>query len=192
MEALDPLYWLTLYHAPAIFAGAFLFGETIILSAAFLSAQGWWQPGTVFWFSLLGTVIADCVWFFFGHLATRTRRWEKNQEKYARVIEFVERKTGNRPYLALIPIKFMYGTRILTIIYLSLHRVKFWSFLAADLAATALLLAVLIPLGWLAGRGYTNLLTTYHGVTYALGGVLVLFAAYKIVTVWLSRRIIKK
>ena len=58
--------YLETYKSPAIFLGAFLFGETIILSAVFLAIENSWSLLLMFVLSFLGTLIADIVWFVAG------------------------------------------------------------------------------------------------------------------------------
>jgi membrane protein DedA with SNARE-associated domain len=50
----------------AIYAGAFLFGETILIAASFMAAQGVWTLWSVFWLGLAGTLTADSLWFLLG------------------------------------------------------------------------------------------------------------------------------
>lgn len=187
---IDIASYLMAYHLPAIFVGSFFFGETVILTASFLAAQGWWSPFVVFGLSLIGTLASDIIWFLLGNRVVHSERWDKYKEKYVHIVHFLERKTGQRPYRALLFIKFMYGTRILTIVYLSVRKVGFWKFLLYDILSTAILLAVLIPIGYLAGKGYENLVHVFHNVTYGITALVGIFILYKLVTLWLGKKIV--
>lgn len=184
--------FLLQYHLPAIFVGAFLFGETVILTASFLAAQNWWTVFSVFWISLIGTVISDCLWFLLGQYITKTKRWEKYQEKYQKMVMILDKKIGNRPYLSLLIIKFLYGTRILTIIYLSFRKISLWKFFLFDSVGTAFWLCVIIPLGYFAGKGYHNIIAIFHNIGYALSALILFFILYRIVSVWISKKITEK
>src|SRR3989344_7628269 len=148
---------LTTYQLPAIFIGAFFFGETVILAAAFLAGQGIWSVESVFWLSLAGTVASDSLWFLLGLTFFKfTKRWEKFQDKYKLFLAKLEKITGQKPFLSLLFIKFLYGTRILTIIYLSIRKIHFGRFLIFNTVGTILWLFVMIGVGWLVGQGIVN------------------------------------
>ncbi len=73
---------LTTYQLPAIFFGSFFFGETVILTAAFLGGQNIWSVESVFWLSLAGTIAADSLWFLFGQkLFTLKKGWAMRNRK---------------------------------------------------------------------------------------------------------------
>lgn len=181
------------YHIPGIFMGAFIFGETIIITAAFLATQGWWSLWTVFYISLLATVISDCVWFFAGYYVFEKKQWFKKYEhKYQKVVHFLDKKVGNRPYRGLLIVKFLYGTRILTIIYLARRRVNFWKFLFFDTIGSMLLMVVVVGIGYLAAKGYESVVHIFHNVTYVITGVIAVIILFKLVTIWLSKKVIEE
>jgi len=177
------------YQLPALFAGAVFFGETVILTASFLAAQGWWSVWNVFLITLLGTVISDCVWFLLGNWIMHKESFQKHKPKYEKLVTKLDKKIGNRPYLSLLVIKFLYGTRILTIIYLSFRKIKFWQFVVFDFLGTSFWLAVVMTIGWLAGKGYTRVIEIFHNIGYGLSALIVFFIFYRVVNVWISKKI---
>lgn len=178
---------------PIVFVGSFLFGETVILSGSYLAGQGIWSVATVYLWALLGTLAADAAWFYFGPRALRLmHRWEKVKHKHEAIINALQKHVGEKPFLAMLFIKFLYGTRILTIIYLSSVKVKFWTFLLFDLVGTAVWLVAMVGVGWLAGKGLANVLPAVRGAEYLLTGVVVLMILFKVTTTWLEKRIAKK
>ncbi len=181
--------FLIQYNVPALFAGAVLFGETVILTASFLAAQGWWSLSTVFWVTLFGTVLSDCIWFVFGNGIMKREAFRKHEVKYQKLITKLDKKIGNRPYLSLLLIKFLYGTRILTIIYLSFRKIKFWQFVVFDFLGTSFWLFVIMLLGYFAGKGYDRVIDIFHHIGYGLTALLVFFILYRIVNVWISKKI---
>lgn len=58
--------------------------------------------------------------------------------------------TSRRAFLALLFIKFLYGTRIITIMYLSIHRLRFRTFFLFNAIGTFLWLLVMVTIGWYA------------------------------------------
>ncbi len=184
---------LSLYQLPAIFLGSFFFGETVIITAAFLASQGIWRLTEVFWLSLAGTVISDSLWFLFGQSIFKvTRRQRTYQSKYQGFFRSLESATGQSLFLSLLFIKFLYGTRILTILYLSIRKIRFWMFLAFDTVGTMFWLTVIILIGWLAGKGVTNVLPIARQTEYLLSAIVLFIILHKIITLWLTKKITKK
>lgn len=142
---------LITYQLPAIFLGSVIFGETIVLAAAFLAGHGWWSVYAVFFITFAGTMFSDSLWFYLGRkLSRKSHEWEERQEKYRKLLAFLERMTSRRAFLALLFIKFLYGTRIITIMYLSIHRLRFRTFFLFNAIGTFLWLLVMVTIGWYA------------------------------------------
>ena len=185
--------FLSWYQMPALFLGAFLFGETVVLAAAFLAAQGLWSAWTVWWLTLLGTLSADALWFFYGQkILSFFHRWEIYRRYREKFLAKLERTTGTRPYLSLLFIKAVYGTRILTIIYLSLRRVNFLTFLVFDAIGSAWWLGVIVLFGSLAGKSITELLPIVDNLEYAALAIVLIVVIWRIIFSWLSQKTIKE
>ena len=183
---------LVSFRGPAIFLGAFFFGETVIIAAAFLAAQGLWSMGDVFWLALTGTVLADVVWFLFGQRILQLfRRKENNREQGARLLVTLEKITGQRPFLSLLFIKFLYGTRILIIMYLSIRKIGLRMFTIFDSLGTVVWLGVVMAIGWLAGKSIINLAPDLNRVEYATLILVLLIIGFRMGTLWLSKKISK-
>lgn len=176
-----------------VFVGSFLFGETVILSGSYLAGQGIWSVVTVYIWALLGTLVADAAWFYLGPKGLRLmHRWEKVKQKHEAIIAALQRHVGDKPFLAMLFIKFLYGTRILTIIYLSSVKVRFWTFMFFDFIGTAVWLVVMVGVGWLAGKGLADVLPAVRSFEYLLTGLVILMILFKVITSWLEKRIAKK
>lgn len=185
--------YLTTYQLPTIFFGAFFFGESIILSAAYLAGQQILSLQVVFWVSFLGTVISDLIWFLFGfHFVSRLENHDKHKHNYAKAIRHVDRLVGKRPFLALLFIKFAYGTRVLTIIYLSVKRLSFWKFVFFDSLGTIIWLIVMVSIGWFAGRGAHNFSSSVNHIEYSILGLLILLLGLRFGLKWIQKKIFKE
>lgn len=184
---------LSTYQLPAIFLGSFFFGETVILTAAFLAGEGTWSISSVFWLSLVGTVASDSIWFLFGQTFFKfTKRWEKYQDKYQTFLIKLEKTTGQKPFLSLLFIKFLYGTRILTILYLSIRKMRYSTFLLFNTIGTTIWLLVMITIGWSAGKGLAGAGPIFSRIEYIITALIVLIVLYRIITGWLSKKIVKE
>lgn len=189
--------YLILYQEAAIFFGAFFFAESVILAASFLAANGLWSVSSVFIFCLLGTLLSDLFWFFLGMRFLKiTGQWFVYKSVYDKITKFLDKLTKNKPFLALLFIKFLYGTRFLTIVYLSIRKISLRNFILYDLIGTSLWLCVIVPIGWLAGRGASHLISIYRGFNYTILALIIFLILFKTIE-WLflklfQRRVINK
>lgn len=191
---LDPtiVYWLTALHEPAIFLGTVFFGEVIVLTAAFLSGNGMWSVWSVFLFSLAGVLVSDAAWFYFGRRSNRLlQRYTNRLEKYRAYVTYIDNAFERRPWRTMLFLKFLYGTRIIMIVYLSLTPLSLRRFVAADAFATTILLSLVITVGWLAGAGVIHAIPSLANIQYAILILLGIIVVYKLMTLWLSRQIDK-
>lgn len=184
------LQWLITLEEPAIFFGAFFFGETVILAASFLAAEGVWSLNNVFWLSLLGTVVSDIIWFYAGRYSkSLLRYYEVNIDKYRDYVSYVDAAFEHKPWRTMVFLKFLYGTRIIMIVYLALSPMSLRRFIAIDTFASAVLLAVVMTVGWLAGKGLISAAPAMANLQYGVLGLLGIVIIYKLVTVWFTKQI---
>ena len=101
----------------------------------------------------------------------------------------LNKKVGNRPYLSIFVIKFLYGTRVLTIVYLSLRKISFWKFLFFDVLSTIVWLCVIVPVGFFVGKGYQNTVEIFHNVAYVISALFFFFLLYRLVNIWIPKQI---
>ena len=184
---------LTEFHWPAIFIGTVLFGETVIITAAFLAAEGLWTLSDVFWLSLAGTVVSDSAWFLFGHkILVFFNRWGKHKPRGERLLSAIENITGTNRFALILCVKFIYGTRIFTIMYLSMRKMNYLRFVAYDTIGSTIWLCVMCTIGWMAGKSIANLAPYWNTFEYTALFLILVIAVFKIGTIWLSRKIAKE
>lgn len=187
------IYYLTLYQIPAIFVGSFFFGETVIFTAALLSGEGLWSPFEVFFYAFLGTVLSDSAWFLAGSfLIHNSKRIQKYKADHIDIVKKLEKITGDKPFLALLFIKFMYGTRILMITYLSFRKTSFKVFTLFNCIGTIIWLIIVVGLGWLAGKGIINLIPSYHQFSFLLLSLIAIIIIFRYFAKWIQKIILKK
>lgn len=189
---IDPaiLHWLTTLEEPALFFGAFFFGETVIVAASFLAAQGVWSMSNVFWLTLVGTVAADIVWFYAGRYSqSLLRYYQVNIDRYRSYVSYVDDAFEHRPWRTMTFLKFLYGTRIIMIIYLALSPMPLRRFIAIDTFASAVLIAVTMAIGWFAAKGLLNVVPALNNVKYAVFILLLVIVAYKLASLWFTKQV---
>jgi membrane protein DedA with SNARE-associated domain len=186
-DALVQYGWL------GLFAGAFLFGETIIISSALIVfSQGLSVPLAV-GLAFLGTVLSDLIWFLLGSSVVRRRlerngTWDKHHDFIARLNQLF----GKRPFLILLVIKFLYGTRILTIVYLSVRKMPIWQFLFFNSLGTILWLSVLFGLSKAAVETAMSVGDTLGTIQIVIVSGVVVFIVIKLLNLWITKRLENK
>lgn len=183
---------LTAHHLIAVFVGSFFFGETIIISAFYLAFQLQWSLWQVYAVTLLGTIASDSLWYLFGRYSTsRAKIWAETHQKQ-RLLAGLKYLSQRRPILTLLYIKFLYGTRIVMILYISWLKIPYRIFLLYNTLGTAIWLYVMMLIGYLVSRGITNLIPTYSRFQALVTALIVLLLILKISSKWLARSLTTK
>ena len=171
-----------------VFLGTVVLGESVILAAAALAAQGSWSIWSVAVAAFTGTILSDAMWFLLaGRLVDRIERDPDRSARLHRHASRLDRWTTGRPHLALLFGKFVYGTRILSIAYISVRDTHLKRFLGFDAVGTVIWLAVILPIGYAAGRGIERAGVDLTRVEPALAAVVVAAIAIRGVTEWRRR-----
>ncbi len=172
-----------------VFLGTALGGEFALITFAFLSAQGLISLYTLIPLSFLGTYSSDLLWFIVG----RTKYFSSMIEhRYASgpvrvVTEMIKRISRGSNFLALVFAKFLFGTRIITIIYVSKTEFALKKFLHYNSYAVTLWVAVVIPIGYASGLGFTYLAHVFKNIYSALGFLLLALALITLLEIWIRR-----
>lgn len=191
LETLTTL--LTAYQLPTVFFGAFFFGDSVILTSAYLAGQLEWSVAPIFFAALLGTVISDSLWYFFGvFFAGRFSNVKFLQKERAKMSGFIERLVGEKPWLALMMVKFLYGSRVAMILYAAAKRLHFGLFTLFNTLGAIIWLFVFIPLGYFAGKGVSQAAPLMEALPAALVVLIVSIIIFRIVTIWMEKRMQKE
>lgn len=183
---------LTSYQLIFILVGSFLFGETIIITAAFLSTKMGWSPISVFLLSFLGTISSDVCWFvlgkYFSDSVKESKFWRNKYPKKRTLV----RKIVINPKIALFYYKFLYGFRVLSILYVAGMGMTTRNFVLFNSLGVFIWLVVIISIGWFAGKGLLNVLPYVSSIEYYIFIVVLLLIAVRILSSWVGRKIVKE
>jgi membrane protein DedA with SNARE-associated domain len=188
LETLTAL--LTMYRIPTVFAGAFFFGDSVILTAAYLAGQLNWPIIPIFLAAFLGTATADTMWFFAGvFFARRFSGIEFMRERREKAAALLRKITGEKPAYALIIIKFLYGSRIAMILYVAARGLSFRTFSIYNSIGIFVWLAIFFPIGYFAGRGISTNFPIMNAIEAAVVVLVVSFILMRILTIWLTKQV---
>jgi membrane protein DedA with SNARE-associated domain len=183
---------LAQYGWIAVFFGAFFFGETVIITTAVLVFTQEWSLPLALFLTFLGTIASDSIWFLVGQKLLgpkfqETEKWKQSEK----MIAALSGRFHNKPFLILLFIKFLYGTRVLTIVYLSVRNMSFWTFLLFNTIGTVIWLALLFAMSVLAIQSSASLFSALNWFEVALTAGIASLLAIRIINIWITRKIEK-
>ncbi len=178
------------YRHLAVFLGAFFFGDSVLFTIAYLGGQQSWPMAPVVVAAFLGTALADTLWYALGCFGAgfmnRVPYLQSEREKAAALLHQL---LGENPALALIFLKFLYGSRIAMILYVAARGIGFWRFSAYNALGIAAWLLVFFPVGYLTGTGVAQAFPVLNSVQAGIVVLIVSFIALRLLSIWLTRRV---
>lgn len=187
------LSFLSTYQLTTVFIGAFIFGDSVILTTSYLAGQLDWPPIPIFLAALSGTIISDTLWYLFGvHLLARFSHVRFFKRERQKISLYLDRLVGKRPLMALIMVKFLYGSRIAMILYAATRGIPFWTFTLFNSIGAVIWLLVFIPLGYAAGRGIGAAFPYLDAIPTAIGVLIASFIVFRIITIWTEKKVARR
>lgn len=180
--------FLFMYHPILTSFLSGLISEELLIFTAVLSGRGLLSFWFVFVFGILGVMVLDSFLFYIGRTKFiqgigESRLFSKRVRNLEKKIHEVSKK---HMLVSFCMTKFIYGTRMAYIIYHSAKELPYKKFLFYDTLALVIWAAVMLPIGWLAGRGFTRVLAIARGTEKLLAGILIVviifYIANRIVT----------
>jgi membrane protein DedA with SNARE-associated domain len=137
------------YGYVAVFAGAFLEGETVLALAGFAASRGYLDFYTVAVVALIAGFAGDQLYFFLGrrHGTRILARFPGAQARAHRVDALLAR--WHAPLI--IAIRFMYGFRVAGPILLGMGRVPAWKFMVFNFLGAAIWAPLIAGIGYAFG-----------------------------------------
>jgi len=175
------------------FLGGFVSGESIIMTLAFLSANGLIPLWYVLVFCTLGMYLSDFIPFLFGRLKFVKNLMEK--ERFARRIEKVEdillKFTKNNLFLTLLYTKVIYGASIPALIYLGSKKTSKSKFAVNNLLVELIFVPAVVSVGWLSGKGFSSAITILKDIKIGIFLLVVLIIVLYSLRKWVNNKLIR-
>jgi membrane protein DedA with SNARE-associated domain len=170
------------YGYLAVFAGAFVEGETLLVIAGFLASGGHLELVIVMLFGFLGGLAGDQCYFYLGRaggrpLLERHASWLPRTER-------IERILARHGTLLMLGYRFMYGVRLITPLVLGAFGVSRLRFLGFNLINASAWATLVAGLGFAFGEVITRMFAEVRRYELLIVIVLGLVGF----CVWLVRR----
>ena len=172
-----------------LIAGSIYPGEEAIIFFSILAGQDIISIWEVIIVGALGILLVDHILFWLGKSKyfSKIHQWT-TFKKGSRVFnKFLHKMHHEQPFLVLFLTKFIFGLRHISVLSISAKGMKLRKFFIYDVLAFALWAVIIIPLAWLAGRGFTLGLKIVARVEK-----LVLLAVIVIILLYLAEWLFKK
>jgi len=184
----------TLRDHPIIlfFLAAYIGGEEMIIPLAILVGHGLWSLWLLFTVCFIGTLFADLTWFLLGRHGIQKRRFfQRYKEKYTKMSTFIRKLAKTEIGLLLIT-KFIYGTRIFTIILISLEGLSINKFIKINSLVILIWLPIITGIGWMIGRGSSLFVNLYEHPIELSVGIIAIIVLFHIARNYLSKKLLPK
>ena len=192
LENLLPL--ISQYGKTISFFGGFITGESIIVTLAFLSAQGVLPLWQVLVFCTLGMYLSDFVPLTIGRFKFFRKLLER--EKFVRRVEKIEyhiqKYTKNNLFLILLYTKIIYGASIPALVYLGAKKTPYSKFAFYNFFVEIIFVPVVVLIGWLTGKGFSLATRIFESIRIAILLLIILIIILYFIRRWESQKLIKK
>jgi membrane protein DedA with SNARE-associated domain len=123
------------YGYAAVFLGAFLEGETVLILAGYAAHRGYLSLPTVMLVAFIGSLAGDLLCYFLGRfwggqLLARAPHWHARADSFRELL--------HRHHIPLIlSLRFLYGLRTVGAVVIGMCGIPPWRFLVLDLFSAA-------------------------------------------------------
>lgn len=169
-------------------------GEESFITISFFAAQGLFSIWTVLIFCFLGNILGELLVFSLGQtkLVSSLKKWERTSGGYRKLHEILH-KVGRGDRFSLLAItKFVYGTRMVTILYLSIEKMKFTKFLLYSILVDIPWIVLVVSLGWFAGKSFNTITTLFNDIKLAILFLVILAFAIYYAHKWITKSLLEK
>lgn len=179
--------FIATYGYPAILAGTFLEGETVVLAAGYLSSLDYLSLPWVAICAFLGTWIGDSTYFFIGRrwgaaLLEKRPTWRPAAERALRLLHRYHA-------IFILSFRFVYGIRTVSPFAIGMSGVSPLRFLLLNMVASAIWAVLFSSIGHLVGSALSSTVAeTELYEAYVLGGITGVGMIFWLVQLLVARR----
>lgn len=174
------------------FLAGLIGGEESLLTLAFLSANGLFPFLYIFIYTSLGVWFSDILVFSLGktHFFRRFKDIERFSHTYKKIDSFIIKLSRNNIFLTLLYTKFIYGTRVLTLLYLGSKEKKYSNFLIPDLLVVFIWSSIFICIGYLGGSSF-YIIKLIGNIQIAIVALISFIFIVYIIRRWIKLKLLK-
>lgn len=169
--------YLVNYGWVAIFLGSFFLGGSLIAVVGFLGGNGVWTIPEIFLYCYVANIVTDTIFFYSGQrIFGWIDRWRKRAnaeppKDHEATLKKISRFTGSRTFITLLIIKFIFASRVMTLLYITSQRLSFVRFSLDNFGTSAIWTVIMLAAGWLVAKqvpGADKILDSATYLSYAI------------------------
>ena len=157
-----------------------LWGDASLVALIILSVHFEIPLWIVILAAYVGTMVGDAIWFMLGNKFLHKFKSDKFNHGYRHVEKLMERFFRGSSFALLCIVKFLYGTRVITTLYLAKKKIGFGKFLYYNCFATILWIIFMGGIGYLAAIGFAWVYKTVENLQIALTILVVGFIIFNL------------
>jgi membrane protein DedA with SNARE-associated domain len=159
MKLLALIIWLLEKNPIASSFVAGFLSEDILLFLSVLSGADLISPLCIILFGFLGASLHDALCYSISRssLVDYLKKKLISKERRNEISSFIRKYGGDGLFFPLVVSKFIYGARVATILYVGNRERKFRRFLIFNTISLLVWFTIMVPLAWLAGRGFIEI-----------------------------------
>ena len=159
-----------------------IFGDPIFIILMVLAVNLKISFLPIFAVSYIGALLGDIFWFFTARkLFKRIEKYRIFGKPYRHLLMAVNKVAHRNDFVTLFVSKFLYGTRIISVIYLSEKKLSFLRFAAYALIANLAWLFFIGAIGYLVGIGFSFVANVVKNIQLAITLLIIFFVIFVIV-----------
>jgi len=168
IEILVPILKSNFYIFSLI--GSIISNNLFVIFLSSLAGQGIFPLWKVWIIALLGMFISDTIWFNIGksQKITSIIRHRHFLYNYYSIKKLIEKSHKKNNFIVFLGSKFVYGTKILTLMYAGRRNMKLTDFIKYNFTASTIWVTILVFIGFLAGKGFTQLFEIFNNLKQTL------------------------
>ena len=182
------LMFIKKYGILSVFAGTFLEGELVLVTAAILAGDGLLNPVSVWLSASLGAWTGHVFWFFIGrklgsgYILPRFKRLRPRIEEANRIIL-------NHPKTAIFILQYLYGMRVIGAMGLGTTELSFARFVLYEALNCMLWALVVFTAGYVLGETFIHILHGWFRWAWMGVSLLVLLLFFRHLKLFLHSKI---
>jgi len=166
--------------------GTALWGDGALIFFTAFSVNYGISLWIIFFAAYIGTMIGDSLWFLIGiKLAKKIEKNKKMHKGYEKIAFIIDKLFKHNHLLALTVVKYLYGTRVITIFYLAKEKIGYKKFIYYDFISTLFWVLGIGLIGYLVGLGFVWIQTAFKNIQLTILAVIIIFLLFS----WLQRTI---
>lgn len=174
--------------------GGIVGGEEVVLALVILALSGSFTLWEVLVYVAIGEIIADSLIFLFARIKFfgEIRNHKRIATIYNKVDRFIIRISKQKNFLILLYSKFIYGTRIFTIVYLSLKNITLLRFIFLEIGVVLIWISSTIVFSAVIGSGILKIHSYLQNISLTIILIIFVMILFAIIRKLIKRNWFKK